>query len=84
MDEHAGIEYIGSGAEGFDGNTFAVELCEGSFDASTMKPYETAANKTITVGAIPSTLQKGNAYWTTQSTGGETFIPNYSFLSGNF
>ena len=84
MDEHAGIEYIGTGAVGFDGNAFAVELCEAGFDASKMKPYKNSADKTLTVGAIPSTLHKGNAYWTTESSGGETFIPKYSFLSGNF
>ena len=72
LDAHKSVEYIGAGQTGFDGHTFAVEICENSFDASTL-PVQTVGETKLTVGAIPATTKKGNAYWTTAST--ETFIP---------
>ena len=81
LDAHKSVEYIGAGQSGFEGHTFAVEICEGSFEASTL-PVQTVGETKFTVGAVPTTTKKGNAYWTTAST--ETFVPTYSFLSGNF
>lgn len=83
MDQSHDVDYIGAGQEGFGGNTFGVEMCEGAFETSTMKPVKVADDKSLTVG-VPTVTGKGNAYWNTVSEGGETFVPTYSFLSGHF
>jgi hypothetical protein len=85
LDGH-GVDYIGKNSAAYKGQTFAVEVCENSFDTSKLTPYTPkGSTTTIERSHTDASLKKGNAYWTKLNTEDDsTFFPAYSFLSASF
>lgn len=84
LDGH-GVDYIGKNSAAYKGQTFAVEVCENSFDTEKLTPYTpTGSTETYERSHTDASLGKGNAYWTTLNSDETTFYPEFSFLSASF